>query len=265
MSDLMKDKVILITGIANNKSIAYAVATQLKAQGATICATHIPHPEDKFKGRLQKMADEEGFDSICELDATSEESLANMTSFLQGKYGKIDGFLHSMAFATKEGLTGATYSVDKEGFLKAMDVSVYTLLAMSRHLEPILNDNSSILTLSYFGAEKTMPNYNVMGIAKAALEASVRYLALDLGKRGIRVNSISAGAIKTLAGSGITGFSNMYNWTGSNSLLTRNVSAEEVGKSGLYFMSDLASGVTAENHYVDSGYNKVGMPDSERG
>jgi enoyl-[acyl-carrier protein] reductase I len=179
---------------------------------------------------------------------------------VESEMGKIDFIVHSIAFAPKRALSGSTVDTLQEDFLTAMDVSVYSLIGITQKLLPIMNENGSILTLSYFGAEKFVPKYNVMGIAKAALEATVRYMAVDLGDKGIRVNALSAGPIKTLAASGIEDFRNLLKWNEKHSPLGRNVTVEDVGGSAAYLLSDLSRGVTGEVHYVDSGYNIIGMP-----
>ena len=254
---IMKGKKGLIVGVANNRSIAYGIAKACKEQGADIILTY---QNDKLKPRVEKVANELDVKHIYPLDVTKEDELNNLKESIEKDYGKIDFLVHSIAFAPREALDGEFINTTKDAFRVAMEISVYSLIDLVRTLEPIMNDNSSILTLTYLGSQRYIPHYNVMGVAKAALEASVRYLAVDLGKRGIRINALSAGPIKTLAASGIGDFSEILKYNEKNSPLRKNVTISDVGKSGMYLLSDLASGVTGEVHYVDSGYNIMGMP-----
>jgi enoyl-[acyl-carrier protein] reductase I len=193
-------------------------------------------------------------------DVSKPEEIAALKEALERDMGTIDFIVHSIAFAPKEGLEGSFSNISKEAFNVAMDISVYSLIEVARELKPILSDNASILTLTYYGGVKYIPNYNLMGVAKAALEMTVKYLAEDLGKYGIRVNAISAGPIKTLAAAGIGEFGFMLKWNAAHSPLKKNITIEQVGNSGMYLLSDLSSGVTGEIHYVDGGYNIMGMP-----
>ena len=254
---IMQGKKGLIVGVANNRSIAYGIAKACKDQGAELILTY---QNDKLKPRVEKVANELGVKNIYPLDVTSEEELNNLKEAIEKDYGKIDFLVHSVAFAPREALDGEFINTSKEAFKIAMEISVYSLIDLVRTIEPVMNDGGSVLTLTYLGSERYVPHYNVMGVAKAALEASVRYLAVDLGKRKIRINALSAGPIKTLAASGIGDFSEILKYNEKNSPLRKNVTIDEVGNSAMYLLSDLSSGVTAEVHYVDAGYNIMGMP-----
>ncbi len=254
---LMKGKKGLIVGIANNKSIAYGIAKACKEQGAELAFTYL---NEQLEKRVRPIAEEFESKAIYELDVTKPEHLEALSKNLEKDFGKIDFVVHSVAFAPRRALEGGYLDTQREDFALAMDTSVYSLVSLSQACVPVMNDGGSILTLSYLGGPKYIPHYNVMGVAKAALEASVRYLAVDLGaSRGIRVNAISAGPIKTLSASGIGDFRNILKWNEINAPLKRNVTTTEVGNSGMYLLSDLSSGVSGEIHYVDSGYNIMGM------
>jgi len=255
---LMNGKKGVILGVANNKSIAYGIAKQCKAQGAEIAFTYL---NDSLKKRVVPIAEEFGSaDYVYPCDVSNADEIKALKESLEKDMGQIDFIVHSIAFAPKSGLSGRFYDITKDAFDVAMDVSVYSLIEITRELKPLLSDNSSILTLSYYGGAKYIPNYNLMGVAKAALEMTTKYLAEDLGKDGIRVNAISAGPIKTLAAAGISDFRFMLKWNESHSPLKKNVTIDEVGNSGMYLLSDLSSAVTGEIHYVDAGYNIMGMP-----
>jgi len=254
---IMKGKKGLVVGVANNRSIAYGIAKECVAQGAEVILTY---QNDKLKPRVEKVAGELGVKNIYPLDVSKPDELNSLKESIEKDYGKIDFLVHSIAFAPREALDGEFINTSKKAFNIAMEISVYSLIDLVRTLEPVMNDNSSILTLTYLGSTKYIPHYNVMGVAKAALEASVRYLAVDLGKRGIRINALSAGPIKTLAASGIGDFSEILKYNEKNSPLRKNVTISDVGKSGMYLLSDFSSGVTGEIHFVDSGYNIMGMP-----
>jgi enoyl-[acyl-carrier protein] reductase I len=254
---LMKGKKGLVIGVANNKSIAYGIAKACANQGAELILTY---QNEKLQSRVQKVADELNVKNIYPLDVTKEEEIIALRDNIEKDYGKIDFIVHAVAFAPKEALTGKFINVTKDAFTIAMQISVYSFIEIVQKFQTILNDNASLLTLSYLGAVRYIPHYNTMGVAKAALEASVRYMAVDLGNRGIRVNAISAGPIKTLAASGIGDFRKILNYNEENSPLRKNVTIEEVGNSAMYLLSDLSSAVTGEIHYVDSGYNITGMP-----
>jgi enoyl-[acyl-carrier protein] reductase I len=253
---LMAGKRGLIMGIANNRSIAWGIAKSCVAQGAELALTY---QGEAFRKRVVPLAEELGAHLAGHCDVTDEATLDAVFDGLKERWGKIDFVVHAIAFSDKEELDGRYVETTRDNFLRTMDISVYSLTSVARRAEPLMTDGGSILTLTYYGAEKVMPHYNVMGVAKAGLEASVRYLAVDLGGKGIRVNAISAGPIKTLAASGIGDFRYILKWNEYNSPLKRTVTIDEVGDSGLYFLSDLSRGVTGEVHHVDSGYHVVGM------
>jgi len=257
---LMKGKKGLIIGVANKRSIAYGIAKQCAAQGAELAFTYL---SDRFKSKVEPLANELGGQNVYELDATKPEQIVALKESIEKDFGKIDFIVHSIAFAPKEGLDGRFCDITKDAFNIAMEVSVYSLIEITNVLKPLLNENSSIVTLSYYGGVKYIPNYNLMGVAKAALEMTVKYMAEDLGKDKIRVNAISAGPIKTLAASGIGDFSLMLKWNEAHAPLKKNVTIDEVGNSGMYLLSDLSSAVTGEIHYVDCGFNIMGMPSVE--
>ena len=253
---LMAGKRGLIMGIANNRSIAWGIAKACADQGAELALTY---QGDAFKKRVAPLAEELGAHLAGHCDVTDLGTVDAVFDGLKERWGKIDFLVHAIAFSDKDELDGRYVETTRENFLRTMDISVYSLTAVAKRAEPLMTDGGSILTLTYYGAEKVMPHYNVMGVAKAALEASVRYLAVDLGGSRIRVNAVSAGPIKTLAASGIGDFRYILKWNEYNSPLKRTVSIEEVGDSGLYFLSDLSRGVTGEVHHVDSGYHVIGM------
>lgn len=255
---LLKGKKGLIVGIANNKSIAYGIAKACYEQGAKMAFTYL---NEALQKRVEPIAQEFGSKCVLELDVNNQTHLDSLSQNLKSTFGEIDFLVHAVAYAPKEALEDAFINTTKEAFDIALGTSVYSLLSLTRACLPALRDNSSILTLSYLGGVKYVPHYNVMGVAKAALESSVRYLARDLGTRGIRVNAISAGPIKTLAASGIGDFRMILKYNEINAPLKRNVSTQDVGNSAMYLLSDLANGVTGEIHYVDAGYNIMGMGD----
>lgn len=258
---LMQGKKGLIVGVANNKSIAYGIAKACKEQGAKIALTFLNEAIEK---RVRPIATElESEKYVYELDVSKPEHFIALRENLTRDFGDLDFIVHSVAFAPKESLDGEFLNTTKEAFNIAMEISVYSLIELVREMKPLLKSGSSILTLSYLGAVKHVAHYNVMGVAKAGLESAVRYLAYDLGKEKIRVNAISAGPIKTLAASGIGDFKMMLKWNELNSPLQENVSIEEVGNSAVYLLSSLSSAVTGEVHYVDCGYNIMGMSATE--
>jgi len=258
---IMKGKKGLIVGLANDKSIAYGIAKSLHEQGAEIGFTYL---NDALKKRVVPIAESFGSDKVYELDVSNEDHMSGISDLIAKDFGKIDFLVHSVAFAPKEALMGRFIETTKEAFQVAMDVSVFSFIDLTNRLQPVLADDASILTLSYLGGPKYIVNYNVMGVAKAALESTVRYMAVDLGTKGQRVNAISAGPIKTLAAAGIGDFKQILNWNEANSPLRKNVTTDQVGNSAMYLLSDLASGVTGEVHYVDSGYNIMGMAAAEK-
>ncbi|EHS50366.1 enoyl-(acyl carrier protein) reductase [Rhizobium sp. PDO1-076] len=255
-SGLMAGKRGVIMGVANNRSIAWGIAKACHDQGAEIAFTW---QGDALKKRVEPLAQELDAFLAGDCDVTNLDSIDAVFNNLEAKWGKIDFVVHAIAFSDKDELTGRYIETTRDNFAKTMDISVYSFTAVAARAEKIMNDGGSLLTLTYYGAEKVMPHYNVMGVAKAALEASVRYLAVDMGGRGIRVNAISAGPIKTLAASGIGDFRYILKWNEYNSPLKRNVTTDEVGTSGMYLLSDLSTGVSGEVHHVDCGYHTVGM------
>lgn len=252
----MKGKKGLIVGVANNKSIAYGIAKACHAQGAELAFTFV---NEQIEKRVRPIAQEFGSDKVYKLDVSNPAEFKALKDSLERDFGNIDFVVHAVAFAPREALDGHFVDTTKEAFDVAMNVSVFSLLELTRTMLPLMKNGGSILTLSYLGAMKYVPHYNVMGVAKAALEASVRYLAADLGVKGIRVNAISAGPIKTLAASGIGDFRFILKWNESNAPLRKNITIDEVGNSAMYLLSDLSSGVTGEVHYVDGGYSQMGM------
>ena len=253
---LMAGKKGLILGVANNRSIAWGIAKAAADQGAELALTY---QGDAFKKRVEPLAQELGAQIAGHCDVTDEASLDAVFEGLAQKWGKLDFVVHAIAFSDKDELTGRYVETTRDNFLRTMDISVFSFTTVAKRAEALMPDGGSLLTLTYYGAEKVMPHYNVMGVAKAGLEASVQYLAVDLGGKNIRVNAISAGPIKTLAASGIGDFRYILKWNEYNSPLKRSVTIEEVGDSGLYLLSDLSRGVTGEVLHVDSGYHVVGM------
>lgn len=258
--NLMAGKRGLIMGVANNRSLAWAIAQACHAHGAELAFTY---PNDALKKRVVPLAEGLGSKIILPCDVTNAESMDKVFETIKDEWGQLDFLVHAIAFSDKAELDGRYVDTTEENFNLTLNISCYSLTALTQRAEKLMTDGSSILTLTYYGAEKVMPHYNVMGVAKAALEASVRYLAADLGKQGIRVNAISAGPMKTLAAAGISDFRYILRWNEFNSPLRRNVSAEDVGGSALYLLSDLARGVTGEIHYVDSGYHIQGMKNED--
>jgi enoyl-[acyl-carrier protein] reductase I len=253
---LMAGKRGLIMGLANDKSIAWGIAQQLAAHGAEIAFSY---QGEALKKRVEPLAASIGMHEFVECDVSNEESIDALFAHLGQLWGKIDFLVHAIGFSDKNELRGRYVDTSRANFLMTMDISVYSFTAVCQRAAAMMNEGGSLLTLTYYGAEKVMPHYNVMGVAKAGLEASVKYLAEDLGKDGIRVNAISAGPIKTLAASGIGDFRYIMKWNELNSPLRRNVTQDEVGKAALYLLSDLGSGTTGENLHVDAGYHVVGM------
>jgi len=255
-SGLMKGKRGLIMGVANNRSIAWGIAKACADAGAELALTY---QGDALKKRVEPLAKELGAIVAGHCDVTDLDTIDAVFAELESRWGKLDFVVHAIAFSDKDELTGRYVETTRENFNRTMDISVYSLTAVAKRAEPLMTDGGSIITLTYYGAEKVMPHYNVMGVAKAALEASVRYLAVDLGGSNIRVNAISAGPIKTLAASGIGDFRYILKWNEYNSPLKRTVTIDEVGDSALYLVSDLSRGVTGEILHVDSGYHTIGM------
>jgi enoyl-[acyl-carrier protein] reductase I len=252
----MKGKRGLIMGVANDRSIAWGIASVCAAHGAELAFTY---QGDALLKRVQPLAESVGSKLILPCDVTNEESIDALFATIKEQWGEIDFLVHAIAFSDKNELDGLYADTTRANFLRTMDISCYSFTALARRCVPLMAKGGSLLTLSYLGAERVMPHYNVMGVAKAALEASVRYLSVDLGGQGIRVNAISAGPIKTLAASGIGDFRYILKWNEINAPMKRNVTQIEVGHSALYLLSDLGTGVTGEVMHVDAGYHNVGM------
>lgn len=255
-SPLMAGKKGLIMGVANDRSIAWGIAKAAHEQGAELAFTY---QGDALLKRVTPLAASVDSDMVMPCDVTDTASIDAVFDTLKEKWGELDFVVHAIAYSDKEELKGRYIDTSPDNFRTSMDISVYSFTAVAQRATPMMKPGGTLLTLSYLGAERVIPHYNVMGVAKAALEASVRYLAEDLGRDGIRVNSLSAGPMKTLAASGIGDFRYILKWNELNSPLRRNVSLADVGGAGLYLLSDLASGVTGENHHVDCGYHIVGM------
>ncbi len=255
-SGLMKGKRGLIIGLANNRSIAWGIAKSCADQGAELAFTY---QGDALKKRVEPLAEEVNGVVVGDLDVTQPDTIEAAFTHLRNLWGRLDFVVHAVAFSDKDELDGRYVETTRDNFARTMDISVYSLTAITRAAEPLMTNGGSIVTLTYYGAEKVMPHYNVMGVAKAALEASVRYLAVDLGPKGIRVNAVSAGPIKTLAASGIGDFRYILKWNEYNSPLRKTVTIDEVGDATLYLLSDMSRAVTGEIHHVDSGYHVVGM------
>ncbi|AKO96735.1 MAG: enoyl-ACP reductase FabI [Marinovum algicola] len=253
---LMAGKRGLIMGLANDKSIAWGIAKALADAGAELAFSY---QGEALLKRVGPLAAQLGSDIVLPCDVGNEASIDGLFDALKERWGELDFIVHAIGFSDKNELRGRYVETSRANFTLSMDISVYSFTAVMQRAEKMMKPGSSAVTLTYYGAERVMPHYNVMGVAKAALEASVRYLAEDLGKDGIRVNSISAGPIKTLAASGIGDFRYIMKWNEYNSPLRRNVTTEDVGRSALYLLSDLGSGVTGENLHVDAGYHVVGM------
>ena len=256
LTNLMAGKRGLVMGVANDRSIAWGIAKTLADHGAELAFSY---QIDQLERRVRPLAESIGSDMLIKCDASDDDALDSLFAVIEKKWGRLDFIVHAIAFSDRTELTGKYVNTSRDNFQLTMDVSCYSLTALCHRAQELMSDGGSIITLTYYGSERVMPHYNVMGVAKAALEASVRYLAVDLGAQGIRVNAISAGPIKTLAASGIGDFRYILKWNELNSPLKRNVSLDQVGQSALYFLSDLSSGVTGEVHHVDSGYHMVGM------
>ena len=255
-NNLMAGKRGLIMGLANDKSIAWGIAKACGDAGAEMVFSY---QGEALKKRVAPLAAQVGSDFLVECDVSDMASVDALFAEIEQKWGKLDFIVHAIGFSDKNELRGRYTDTSRDNFMMTMDISVYSFTAITQRAEKLMTDGGSILTMTYYGAEQVMPHYNVMGVAKAALEASVMYLAEDLGKKNIRVNAISAGPIKTLAASGIGDFRYILKWNELNSPLRRNVTIEDVGNSALYLLSDLGSGVTGENLHVDAGYHVVGM------
>ena len=243
-------------GVANDRSIAWGIAKSIADHGGKLAFTY---QGDVLKKRVEPLAESVGSDILISCDVTNSANMIKTFEILKQKWGKIDFLVHGIAFSNKEELKGKYYNTTAENFNQTLHISCYSFAEACRLAEPLMNKDSSILTLTYYGAEQVMPHYNVMGVAKAALEASIKYLAVDLGEKNIRVNAISAGPIKTLAASGIGDFRFILKWNELNSPLKRNVNQKDIGNSAIYLLSNLGSAVTWEIHHVDCGYHAVGM------
>lgn len=253
---LMTGKKGVVMGVANERSLAWGIAKKLHEEGAEMVFSY--QSEVLYK-RVKPLADSLGNISLFDCDVTNEESLKALFNLCKEKFGKIDFIVHAIAFSDKNELEGKYLNTSRDNFLKTLDISCYSLTSVCKHAYDVLAAGASILTLTYLGAERAMPNYNVMGVAKAALEASIKYLAVDLGDRGIRINALSAGPVRTLASAGIGDFRYILKWNLYNAPLKRNTTLEDVGGTGVYLLSELGSGVTGEVVHVDSGYHVVGM------
>ena len=253
---IMSGKRGIVMGVANDRSIAWGIADAIAKQGAEIAFTY---QGEALQKRVRPLAESVGSNIVIPCDVSSDEAIDETFRLLKEKWQKIDFLVHAIAYSDKEELKGEYIDTTRENFFKTMDISVYSFTAVAQRAAEMMPNGGSMITLTYYGAEKVMPHYNVMGVAKAALESSVRYLAADLGDNKIRVNSLSAGPIKTLAASGIGDFRYILKWNQYNSPLRRNVTLDDVGGCGVYLLSDLSAGVTGETHHVDCGYHVVGM------
>jgi len=255
--DYLKNKKGIVMGVANDHSIAWGISKKLSEEGAELCFTY---QGESLLRRVQPLAQSINSDFLIECNVLDKKSVKNTFNKIKQKWETIDFVLHSIAFSDKEELKGKYIKTSRDNFIQTMLISCFSFTEIANEAYKLMPKGGSILTLTYDGSQKVIPNYNVMGVAKAALESSVRYLAADLGDAGIRVNALSAGPMKTLAMAGISGGKDMMKWSDKNSLMQRNITLDDVGKSGLYLLSELSSGVTGEIHYVDCGYNKVGVP-----
>jgi len=253
----LKGKKGVIMGLANDHSIAWGVAKKLSEEGAELC---FMYAGETLLRRVQPLAESLNSNFLIECNVLDTDSIQKAFNQVKDKWGSIDFVLHSIAFSDKNELKGKYLDTSRDNFTQTMLISCFSFTETAKEASKLMVNGGALVTLSYDGSQRVVPNYNVMGVAKAALESSVRYLATDLGGQNIRVNSLSAGPMKTLAMAGISGGKDMLKWSDKNSLMQRNITLEDVGKSGLYLLSDLSSGVTGENHYVDCGYNKVGVP-----
>jgi enoyl-[acyl-carrier protein] reductase I len=253
---LLQGKTALVFGVANERSIAWGIAKALKEHGAVL---GLSYAGEVLERRVKPLAESIGCTFVESCDVTRDEDIAIVKEKAESAFGEIDILIHGIAFANRDELAGPYYNTSREGFHLAMDISVYSFTALAQAFQPILRRGGSLLTLTYYGAEKVAPHYNVMGVAKAALEASVRYLAYDFGSQGVRVNAISAGPIRTLAAAGVAGFKSMYRQFAEIAPLRENVTIEDVGGAAIYLSSDLSSKVTGQVIYVDSGYNILGV------
>ena len=255
---LLEGKTALIFGLANNRSIAWGVTEAFAREGATL---GVSYAGEMLQRRVEPLAESIGCDFVEECDVSKDEDIAAVAAKAAERFGKIDILVHSIGFADRNELTGAFYNTSRAGFHLAMDISVYSFVALARAFQPLMNPGGALLTMTYYGSVKVAPNYNVMGVAKAALEASTRYLASDFGPQGVRVNAISAGPIRTLASAGVSGFKSMYKSFMDMAPLHENVTIEDVGNAAVFLSSNMSARTTGEVFYVDSGYNIMGVPD----
>ncbi len=249
---LLEGKTALVFGVANHRSIAWGIARQLKAHGARL---GISYATDSLERHVAPLAEEVGAELMTKCDVTKDEEIASAMEKAQEAFGRIDILVHAIAFAKKEDLSGAFSETSRQGFHVAMDVSCYSFVALTHHALPYMAEEASIMTVTYYGGEKVAPNYNVMGVAKAALESSARYLAAELGPRGIRVNAISAGPLRTLSAAGVSGFKDMYNEFAHTAPMRRHITTEDVGDAAVWLGSDLSRNTTGQVLFVDAGYN----------
>jgi len=254
---MIKGKKGIVFGIANDHSIAWGIAKQLQLNGAELAITY---QNDTLLKRVKPLAEKINSKILIECDVSNETHIQNTVDQVKNKFGTIDFIIHAVAYSDKNELNGRYLQTSKDNFINTLSISCYSFTKIAKLFQPIMNDGGSLITLSFHGSNKVMPNYNVMGVAKAALEASVRYLSVDLGNQNIRVNAISAGPMRTLAGAAIANAREVFKYTNDNSSLKRNVDLEELGNSALYLVSDLSSAITGEIHYVDCGFNIIGMP-----
>ncbi|MDA8019568.1 MAG: enoyl-ACP reductase [Thermoanaerobaculia bacterium] len=252
----LSSKRALIMGVTNRRSLGWSIAAKLQEAG---CQLAFSYQGERLRGELEKLTDGMEGARLYQVDVTNPDELAAMVSDLEGAWGSLDHVVHSIAFAPREAMDGRYIDTTRDDWVTALEVSAYSLVASAQALEGLLTDDASMVTLSYYAAEKVVPKYNVMGVAKSALEASVRYLAYDLGKKGVRINAVSAGPVKTVAARSIPGFMKMYKRVAGMAPLGRGVDQQDVGRLGLFLLSDLASGITGETVYVDAGYHVMGM------
>ena len=256
---MIRGKKGIVIGVANDHSIAWGIAKQLHASGAELAITY---QNNTLLKRVKPLADKVNSDVLVECDVNNEDHLQNTFTQIKKRFGTIDFIIHAVAYSDKTELNGRYIDTSKDNFINSLSISCYSFTRIAKIFQPIINPGGSLVTLSFYGASKVMPNYNVMGVAKAALETSVKYLSVDLGDQDIRVNAISAGPMRTLAGAAISNARDVFNYTSENSSLKRNVNLDELGNSALYLVSDLSSAITGEIHYVDCGFNIIGMPKS---